>query len=354
MGLNDEQIQKLLEWFITTSKTRSWVEFRNKEQEKNSKWIKPDIIQDMDDEEFENKFFEYYRTGGGRQSLNQIYRDRIIRNKSLKKTLLYLMDEKIDIRERINVVLSGENHIEGLGKAIVTSILMDFDFNKYCLWNEKTMMGFDALGWEIQRKGVDAGQLYLNVLEALQRIRDIRPDYNLTFQDVDLFLHTISATDEGVDAVSTIIQGEDISDDPNLDVEGMKGMEFAMERYLEEFIESNFDKINFGAKLELYQDEENTGRQFSTSIGRIDLLTVDHEQKEFVVIELKKGRGSDVVVGQILRYMGWVKENLAENYDVRGIIIVKELDERLEYSLKLMPKVNLFLYSVHFDIQKIT
>ena len=62
-----------------------------------------------------------------------------------------------------------------------------------------------------------------------------------------------------------------------------------------------------------------------------------------MVIELKKGRSSDVVVGQILRYMGWVKEHLAvddyDQYDVRGIIISKEKDDRLEYALKMLQKV---------------
>ncbi len=41
------------------------------------------------------------------------------------------------------------------------------------------------------------------------------------------------------------------------------------------------------------------------------------------------------------------------NYNVRGIIIAKEKDERLGYALKLMPNVNLFLYNVFFDIKKI-
>ena len=85
---------------------------------------------------------------------------------------------------------------------------------------------------------------------------------------------------------------------------------------------------------------------------------MDKNKKEFVVIELKKGRSSDVVVGQILRYMGWVKENLAvddyKEYKVRGIIISKEKDSRLEYALKMIQNVDAFLYSVSFDLRKVT
>jgi hypothetical protein len=61
----------------------------------------------------------------------------------------------------------------------------------------------------------------------------------------------------------------------------------------------------------LYQNEESNGRQYPTPIGNIDLLAIDKKNKEFVVIELKKGRSSDAVIGQILRYMGWVKDKLA-------------------------------------------
>lgn len=45
----------------------------------------------------------------------------------------------------------------------------------------------------------------------------------------------------------------------------------------------------------------------------------------YLVIALKKGRAaSDVVVGQILRYIGFIKNELAVNGEsVRGIIIDK-------------------------------
>lgn len=359
MTLSEEQIQKLLEWFVNSSETKKrWSEHREKAYEENHEWIKPDMIQKISDEELEMKFLEYYKSGGGRQNLNQIYRDRIIRDKKrFRDTILYLLDEGVDIKERIDQILGGKYHIEGFGKAILTSFLMDYDSDKYCLWNNKTEMGFSAIGWKVYEARDSRGTAYLKVLKALQRLRELGPEFNLTFDDIDLFLHTISAEDEGREAVRAIIEGREISK-PFVGQTGqvsgeIVSMEFAMEKYLEEFIEANFSNINFGAKLELYQDEENSGRQYPTSIGNIDLLAVDKEKKEFVVIELKKGRGSDVVIGQILRYMGYVKENLAKDYKVRGIIIVKEKDERLEYALKLMPNVDLFVYKVSFDLKKI-
>jgi hypothetical protein len=51
------------------------------------------------------------------------------------------------------------------------------------------------------------------------------------------------------------------------------------------------------------------------------------------VVELKKTQGTDQVVGQILRYMGWVREAYPEN-TVRGMIIVGKKDDALRYALK--------------------
>lgn len=51
--------------------------------------------------------------------------------------------------------------------------------------------------------------------------------------------------------------------------------------------------------------------------------------------------------------MGWVKENLSKDHNVRRTIIVKEKDEKLEYALKLMPTVDLFMYNVSFHVKKI-
>lgn len=359
MKLSDEQIQKLLDWFVNSSETRKmWIEPRKRSLEENHKWIQPDHIKKMTDEELESKFLEYYKNGGGRQNLNQIYRDRIIRDKKrFREMISLLLDEKINIDKRLDEVLEGKYHIEGLGKAIVTSFLMDFNPDKYCLWNNKTEMGFNVLGLEVYEKKDSKGKAYLKVLGALQKLKNLKPEYNLSFDDVDLFLHTISAEKEGQEVVDALIKHGEIrqtavESKPSAEEE-IESMEFAMEKYLEEFIETNFNRINFGEKLELYQDEESTGRQYPTPIGNIDLLAVDKANKEFVVIELKKGRSSDVVIGQILRYMGWVKENLAKDHSVRGIIIAKERDEKLEYALKMTPNLSLFSYIVSFELKRI-
>lgn len=78
---------------------------------------------------------------------------------------------------------------------------------------------------------------------------------------------------------------------------------------------------------------EVVGRQVSTSVGFIDILCKDKDEN-LVVLELKKGIGSFEVVGQILKYMVWVHENLSKGKQVRGFVVAKTYDEQLEYAVR--------------------
>lgn len=129
--------------------------------------------------------------------------------------------------------------------------------------------------------------------------------------------------------------------------------EFYMEKYLEEFIVSNFKTI-FPKNLKLYVDEEgNVSNQYMTEIGRIDILAQDTNTNSFLVIELKKGKESDAVVGQTLRYMGWVKENLAlNNEDVKGLIICKGADQKLKYAVNMIKDISIKYYNIDFKLSE--
>jgi hypothetical protein len=50
------------------------------------------------------------------------------------------------------------------------------------------------------------------------------------------------------------------------------------------------------------------------------------------VIELKRDRVPDKTIGQILRYMGWIKQNLTTGGKVRGIIVGQRLSDKLIYA----------------------
>jgi len=69
--------------------------------------------------------------------------------------------------------------------------------------------------------------------------------------------------------------------------------------------------------------------------------------------ELKKGRSSDAVVGQTLRYMSFVQDELAEEgQTVLGVIITHEDDKRIKRALTMTHNISFYLYQVSFKLVK--
>ncbi|NBP66651.1 MAG: DUF91 domain-containing protein [Bacteroidetes bacterium] len=117
---------------------------------------------------------------------------------------------------------------------------------------------------------------------------------------------------------------------------------------------TNWESTELGRSYDIYQDENGTGQQYQTDSGRIDILAVSKDGKELLVVELKKGRASDAVVGQITRYMGYVTTELAgPGQKVRGVIVALEDDQRLRHSLVIVPGIDFYRYEVSFKLNKI-
>lgn len=129
---------------------------------------------------------------------------------------------------------------------------------------------------------------------------------------------------------------------------------FAMEKHLEDFLVQNWAQTDLGNEYDIYEEEGNkVGQQYATDTGPIDILAVSKDKKKLLVVELKKGRASDAVVGQTLRYMGYVQEELAEaEQTVKGVIIALEDDQRLRRALAVVPSILFYRYQVSFKLLK--
>ncbi len=129
---------------------------------------------------------------------------------------------------------------------------------------------------------------------------------------------------------------------------------FALEEHLEEFLIKNWAQTLLGRDYDVFEEDgEIVGRQYPSDTGAMDILAISKDKKTLLVVELKKGRASDVVVGQIQRYMGYVVEELAEEGQaVRGIIIALEDDVRIRRALKVAPNIDFYRYQVSFSLFK--
>jgi hypothetical protein len=102
--------------------------------------------------------------------------------------------------------------------------------------------------------------------------------------------------------------------------------EFVLEAHLEDFLAGNWRSINWGRPLEIWRGPDGeSGHQLATPVGRLDFLCVDTGADTLVVMELKRGRPSDKVVGQVARYIGYVSSHLARpGQPVEGLIVSRE------------------------------
>jgi restriction system protein len=128
---------------------------------------------------------------------------------------------------------------------------------------------------------------------------------------------------------------------------------FALEKHLEEFLIANWSKTQLGNEYDLYSENGEKGQQYQTDTGPLDILAISKDKSKLLVVELKRGRASDSVVGQTLRYMSYVREMLAdENQAVHGMIIALEDDKKIRRALEMTRNIDFFRYQLDFKLVK--
>jgi endonuclease len=155
-------------------------------------------------------------------------------------------------------------------------------------------------------------------------------------------------TDQQTGATTNIPEGED--EQPTIaPIAG--GSEFAYETDLRNYLAKNLSALQPG--LRIYEEDGITGIEFPVGGRFIDILAMD-ANGNLVVIELKVSRGYDRVVGQLMRYVAWIKKNLAEsNQQVRGVIVAREISEDLLLACSMVPGIELFEYELSLALKRV-
>jgi restriction system protein len=187
---------------------------------------------------------------------------------------------------------------------------------------------------------------YPNTIERLAMSEALRNSSGSigTVSDISKYADEIEILIGGV-RPATIISTDASIEDPS---------EFALEKHLEDFLVKNWKQTELGKNYDIYEEEgELVGQQYQSDTGPIDILAISKDKKIILVVELKKGRVSDNVVGQIQRYMGYVLEELAEdNQTVKGVIIGLEDDLRIKRALSVTTNIDFYRYQINFKLFK--
>ena len=254
----------------------------------------------------------------------------------LRRALGILLDENQLIAERLNRLIPphGKPLIPYFGRAVITPILIVTYPEKYGVWNNVSEDALKELHiWPKMASSKPFGEKYLTINNLLLNLcAELKTD----LWTLDWLLWRITEPNDGND-------GPHPPGDQH----------FGLERHLHEFLRDNWDVLPLAKEWAIHEEdgEPEAGYEYGCEVGKIDLLARHRTENRWLVIELKKDQTGDTTIGQVLRYMGWVRKNLADSdNDVEGLIIAKDFNNKIRYALLATQDVSLQRYKVEFEL----
>ncbi len=110
------------------------------------------------------------------------------------------------------------------------------------------------------------------------------------------------------------------------------------ETEIQKIIVNNINGIDWklGEEVKLIEGQFDT-----KEAGKIDLLL--EGESNYYVVELKSGTASEAVIGQILRYIGYLQRtDYSRNKSIKGIVLAEGMDENLRNAI--IPIGNIVLF----------
>lgn len=267
----------------------------------------------------------------------------------LRNALRILLKEDRPIRDRLNDLMpSGASYVPRLGKAVLTPILLIVYPDRYGVWNQVSEAALKVLHvWPQFEPSTSFGDRYELVNGTLVQLA--------AAVGVDLWI-----LDALLWRAADLVDASLHDDVGNVAVLPLPADEsrarFGLERHLHEFLRDNWAHTELGSEWKLYEEDGDpeAGYEYPCDVGRIDLLAKHRTEPRWLIVELKRSQSSDQTVGQVLRYMGWIKQHLAaEAETVEGLIISHDADDPIRYALVIAANVRLKLYEVEFRLRDV-
>lgn len=324
----------------STDEARSIQRARDEVLQRYQPLFAPEAVEYLDQDDFLS--FLYFENNHHWTSLYRQKKFLVNEFEQVKRTLALIVNEGRPLTERLNLAFQDPAYsVKGLGRSLVTPILLVVYPDKYGVWNGKSDRGINELGiYPAFERGSGFGDRYSIFNAALLRLRD---ELGIDLWTLDTLWHILLSLDEPAGETKPTIESNAAQ------------LSFGIEHQLQDFLVGNWDKLELGAEwVVLEEDGEQVGSEYNTGeIGRIDLLAHARDGAGWLVIELKRDQTADQTLGQVKRYMGWVKENLAdEDTPVKGLIICQEETPKLRYALVTENDVDLLLYEVSFRLKE--
>ena len=330
--LTSDQLSELREWkyFLETDESKQWHQKVTEASESYNKILSDsgfDKGKDLSGDQIDDLFRKMKKLSGNQGLQHSLY-DGWNNPRDFNSRLRDLLFGQEPIANRIDQFLELKRVQEATtSQFLCLKLLQEYPFITgmiYDVLQIDSTQEQDALKDALQENSIeDQSQhkpISISYLQHSVIFREIKRQLNLTdYSEVNIILRApdlVEVNEPELETISSISIEKDLSD----------------------YIAKNPHIIGKGLAL--------VGREYQTDVGRIDVLLKDKNGK-YVVVETKKGRESDKVVGQTSRYVGWIRKNMG---DCDGVIVVGEKDERLEYAVIPLDFIKLKRYEVEFKL----
>ena len=236
-------------------------------------------------------------------------------------------------------------------RILMRDMVGDLDLQKGQVLSRSQVNSWFQANYPKIKSGTISGHLIRLSTNARSRVHhSLKPDEDDLFYQIDSSHFRLYQPKEDPAPIYKSSSPPPEAEDVDIDELSTDG-EFAYESDLRDFLARNLSLLETG--LHLYEDEGVTGVEFPVGTRFIDILAVDADDN-YVVIELKVSRAYDRVVGQLLRYMGWIVKNQSEStQQVRGMIVARDISQDLLLACSLVPNVDLFEYQLSVSVNRI-
>jgi hypothetical protein len=90
--------------------------------------------------------------------------------------------------------------------------------------------------------------------------------------------------------------------------------------------------------------------EYDLGYGGNVILCKDTNTGDFVIVDFNRGEAPANTLIRVLHYMSWVRQTLAGQRDVRGIVLTESANETLSTIVKEVPNVDLRFYRIGIEL----